>query len=127
MWIGPSGGKTKELVVDFRYEHSPTPAHLQLMKLTTTWMFTLVINRTGATIQMHYAREARADLSAEETQVLWSAGSLLRPCFGVVCWASSISTADRKRLNRLVKKVSAVLGYPQLQPSGGGGRKKEDG
>ena len=32
--------------------------------------------------------------------------------FGVVCWGSSISTADRKRLDRLIRRASSVLGYP---------------
>ena len=32
--------------------------------------------------------------------------------FGVVCWGSSISTADRKRLDRLIKRASSVLGSP---------------
>ena len=32
--------------------------------------------------------------------------------YGVVCWGSSISTADRKRLNRIIKKSSSVLGCP---------------
>ncbi|KAI4890274.1 hypothetical protein NFI96_014045, partial [Prochilodus magdalenae] len=32
--------------------------------------------------------------------------------YGVVCWGSSISTADRKRLNRVIKKSSSVLGCP---------------
>ncbi|KAI4894872.1 hypothetical protein NFI96_019185 [Prochilodus magdalenae] len=30
--------------------------------------------------------------------------------YGVVCWSSSISNADRKRLNRIIKKSSSVLG-----------------
>ncbi len=32
--------------------------------------------------------------------------------YGVVCWGSSVSSADRKRLNRLVKKATSVLGCP---------------
>ena len=32
--------------------------------------------------------------------------------YGVVCWGSSISTADRKRLERLIKKANSVLGCP---------------
>ena len=31
--------------------------------------------------------------------------------FGVVCWGSSISTADRKRLDRLIRRTSSVRGY----------------
>ena len=32
--------------------------------------------------------------------------------FGVVCWSSSITAADRKRLDKLIKKASSVLGCP---------------
>ena len=32
--------------------------------------------------------------------------------YGVACWGSSISAADGKRLNRLVRKASYVLGSP---------------
>jgi len=30
--------------------------------------------------------------------------------YGVVFWSSSMAVADRKRLNRLMKKASSVLG-----------------
>lgn len=33
----------------------------------------------------------------------------------MVCWGSSITAADRKRLNRLLRKVSSVMGFP-LEP-----------
>ena len=29
--------------------------------------------------------------------------------FGVVCWSSSITAADRKRLNKLIRRASSVL------------------
>ena len=32
--------------------------------------------------------------------------------YGVVCWSSSISAADRRRLDKLIKKSSSVLGCP---------------
>ena len=32
--------------------------------------------------------------------------------YGVVCWGSSVSTADRKRLNKLIRKASSVLECP---------------
>ena len=32
--------------------------------------------------------------------------------YGVVCWSSSISTAGRKRLDKLIKKASSVRGCP---------------
>ena len=32
--------------------------------------------------------------------------------YGVVCWSSSISAADRRRLDKLIKKDSSMLGCP---------------
>ena len=32
--------------------------------------------------------------------------------YGVVCWSSSISAADRRRLDKLIKKASCILGCP---------------
>ncbi|KAI4890982.1 hypothetical protein NFI96_009124 [Prochilodus magdalenae] len=32
--------------------------------------------------------------------------------YGVVCWGSSISTAERKRLDKLLKRAGSVLGSP---------------
>ena len=49
-------------------------------------------------------------------------GALLRAFFdtvvasaffsGVVYWSSSISTADRKRLDKLIRSANSVLGFP---------------
>jgi len=35
-----------------------------------------------------------------------------QPSFGVVCWTSGSSAADRKRLEKLIKRASLVLGCP---------------
>lgn len=40
--------------------------------------------------------------------------------YGVVCWGSSLSSRDKKRVGRLVKRASSVPGL------GGGGGKHED-
>ena len=32
--------------------------------------------------------------------------------YGVVCWGGNISAGDRKRLNRLIRRASSVLGRP---------------
>ena len=32
--------------------------------------------------------------------------------YGVVCWSSSILAADRRRLDKLIKKASSILGCP---------------
>ena len=36
--------------------------------------------------------------------------------FGVVCWSSSITAADRKWLNILIRRASSVLGFPAPDP-----------
>ncbi len=53
---------------------------------------------------------------------IWMQGALLRTFFdsdlataifyGVVCWGSSIMTAVSKRLDKLIRKASSVLGCP---------------
>ncbi|KAI3354304.1 hypothetical protein L3Q82_018490, partial [Scortum barcoo] len=57
-----------------------------------------------------------------EAEVFWSAGTLLRTFYdsvvasaifyGIVCWASSITDRDRRRMDRLVRRASSVLGCP---------------
>ncbi|KAI3355682.1 hypothetical protein L3Q82_004268 [Scortum barcoo] len=59
---------------------------------------------------------------AQEAEVFWSAGTLLRTFYdsvvasaifyGIVCWASSITDRDRRRMDRLVRRASSVLGCP---------------
>ena len=60
-----NAGKTKELVVDFhRCKHSsPVPVNIQgmdteMVKSSSTWVFTWIIKWTGLTIQMHFIRRA---------------------------------------------------------------------
>ena len=43
--------------------------------------------------------------------------------FGVVCWSSSIKAADRKRLNKLIKRASSVPGS-SLHPAEGVGDRR---
>lgn len=69
----------------------------------------------------------RADsglLSAEGNS--WGPSPTHQPSSTEVCWDGGISTADRRRLNRLVEKASSVLGCPS-RPSRVVWRKKNDG
>lgn len=43
--------------------------------------------------------------------------------YGVVCWRSSISAADRKRLDKVITKTSSVLGRPLDPVEVAGGRR----
>ncbi len=91
---------------------------LRWWNLTSTWASTW-INWPGLTIQMHYTRKARADsICWGDSGLLEYRGHSWRPSltlwsavfYGVICWGSSILTADRKKPDRQVKKISSVLG-----------------
>lgn len=60
------------------------------------------------------------------TEVFWKLFMIAWaiPC-GVIFWGSSISTADRRRQDRLVRRASSISGCPPW-PSGGGGREPID-
>ncbi|KAI3365560.1 hypothetical protein L3Q82_010645, partial [Scortum barcoo] len=55
---------------------------------------------------------------AQEAEVFWSAGTFYDSVvasvifYGIVCWASSITDRDRRRMDRLVRRASSVLGCP---------------
>ncbi|KAI4877474.1 hypothetical protein NFI96_030848, partial [Prochilodus magdalenae] len=94
-----NAGKTKELVVDFRRCRHPP-------------FNTTALHKKGQS-RLYLLRRLRS---------FGVQGALLRTFFdtvvasaifyGVVCWGSSISTADRKRLNKLLKRAGSVLGSP---------------
>ncbi|KAI3358167.1 hypothetical protein L3Q82_003168 [Scortum barcoo] len=83
-----NAGKTKELVVDFRRRSHSPPAPVS--------------------IQENGHRHCEV---LQEAEVFWSAGTLLRTFYdsvvasaifyGIVCWASSITDRDRRRMDRL--------------------------
>ncbi|KAK7877850.1 hypothetical protein WMY93_031490 [Mugilogobius chulae] len=102
-----NAGKTKEMVVDFRRRHSiaPPPVNIQ-----------------GRDIERVDSYKPEQALPSEKTQVFWSEGPLLRTfydsvvasaiLYGVVCWSSSITERERKKLDKVIKKSSSVLGCP---------------
>ncbi|KAI3351314.1 hypothetical protein L3Q82_005863 [Scortum barcoo] len=46
--------------------------------------------------------------------------------YGIVCWASSITDRDRRRMDRLVRRSQLCPGMPPGL-SGGGGKREDDG
>ncbi|KAI4897971.1 hypothetical protein NFI96_009241, partial [Prochilodus magdalenae] len=124
-----NAGKTKELVVDFRRaKHSPPllvniqgtdieivrsykylGAHLN-NKLDWTDN-TAALYRKGQS-RLHLLRRLRSfGVQGALLRTFYHAVVASAIFYGVVCWGSSISNADRKRLNRVIKS-SSVLGCP---------------
>ncbi|KAI3363800.1 hypothetical protein L3Q82_001408 [Scortum barcoo] len=74
---------------------------------------------------------------AQEAEVFWSAGTLLRTFYdsvvessaifyGIVCWASSITDRDRRRNGQTGEESQLCPGMPPGL-SGGGGKREDDG
>ena len=122
--------KTKELVVDFRRsKHSPpTPVNIQGTDIDIVRSYKYLgvhlnnkLDWTDHTQAIYKKGESRLYL-LRSLRSFGVQGALLRTFFdsvvasaiffGVACWGSSISTADRKRLNKLIRRASSVLGCP---------------
>ncbi|KAI4881116.1 hypothetical protein NFI96_026359, partial [Prochilodus magdalenae] len=136
-----NAGKTKELVVDFRRCRHPAPlVNIQGIDIERVDSYKYLgvhlnnkldwsVNATA----LHKKGQSRLYL-LRRLRSFGVQGALLRTLFdtvvasaifyGVVCWGSSISTADRKRLNKLLKTAGSVLGSV-LRPSAGGGRQED--
>lgn len=123
-----NAGKTKELVVDFcrRALCPPTPVNIQGMdiEMVTSYKYLGVhlnnkLDWTHNTTALYKKGQSRLYL-LRRLRSFGVQGSLLKTFYdtvvasaifyGVVCWGSSISTADRKRLDKLIKKAGSVLG-----------------
>nr|XP_019946005.1 PREDICTED: connective tissue growth factor-like [Paralichthys olivaceus] len=122
-----NSGKTKELVVDFRRRNHtpPTPVNIQGMDIERVDSYKYLgvhlnnkLDWTQNTHALYRKGQSRLYL-LRKLRSFGVQGALLRTFFdtvvasaifsGVVCWSSSISTADRKRLDKLIKKASSVL------------------
>ena len=125
-----NSGKTKELVVDFRRsKHSPpTPVNIQGTDIDIVRSYKYLglhlnnkLDWTDHTQAIYKKGQSRLYL-LRSLRSFGVQGALLKTFFdsvvasaiffGVVCWGSSISTADGKRLNKLIRKASSVLGCP---------------
>ena len=125
--------KTKELVVDFRRRTCcpPTPVNIQGMdiEMVTSYKYLGVhlnnkLDWTDNTAALYKKGQSRLYL-LRRLRSFGVQGALLRTFYdtvvasaifyGLVCWGSGVSVADRKRLDGLIKKASSVLGCP-LEP-----------
>ena len=124
-----NAAKTKELVVDFsRNRHTATPVNIQGtdIEIVDSYRYLGVhlnkkLDWAANTNALLKKGQSRLHLLRKPTS-FGVQGALLKTfynsvvasaiMYGVVCWSSSITAADRKRLNKLVKKASSVLGCP---------------
>ncbi|XP_049902554.1 uncharacterized protein LOC126391694 [Epinephelus moara] len=123
-----NAGKTKELVVDFcrRRLLPPTPVNIQGkdIEMVTSYKYLGVhlnnkLDWTNHITALYRKGQSRLYL-LRRLRSFGVQGALLKTFFdtvvasaifyGVVCWGSSVSAADRKRLDKLIKKASSVLG-----------------
>ncbi|KAI3355124.1 hypothetical protein L3Q82_017997 [Scortum barcoo] len=114
-----NAGKTKELVVDFRRRSHSPPAPCKYLGVhlndSLDWS-----DNTNALVKKGNSRlfllrrlrsflmECR-DHSSGPFMTLWWHQAIF---YGIVCWASSITDRDRRRMDRLVRRASSVLGCP---------------
>ena len=95
---------------------------LRWWHLTSTWELTGTISWTGLITLQQPIRKVRADWICWGSSGPWVQGELLTTFYdsvvasaifyGVACWSSSILAADRRRLDRFIKKASSILGCP---------------
>jgi len=128
-----NAAKTKELVVDFhRIKHvSAVPVNIQGVDIeivdSNRYLGFQVNNKLDCTdtVNTLYKKGQKRLFLLRRLRSFGVQGSLLRTFydsvvtstifFGVVCWSSCITTVDRKRLNKLIKKAGSVLGC-SLEP-----------
>ena len=124
-----NAGKTKELVVDFRRHKQPCTQVNILgtdIEMVTSYKYLGVhlnnkLDWTDHTAATYKKGQSRLYL-LRKLRSFGVQGALLTSFYdsvvasaifyGVVCWSSSISAADRRRLDKLIKKASSILGCP---------------
>ncbi|TWW59863.1 hypothetical protein D4764_06G0013930 [Takifugu flavidus] len=92
-----NAGKTKELVVDFRRRNNLPPAPVNIL---------------GTDVDVVESRLRSFGVQVPLLRTFYDSvvGSAI--FYGIVCWSSSITDRDRKRMDRLVRRASSVLGCP---------------
>lgn len=118
-----SSSKTKEMVIDFHTTlHWSTSMDWQLRRWehTNTWVFTSIINWTGWIPSTLYKKaKGFFFLDPERLRSFGACQTLLRKFYNIVVALSTLNTVvcrgggcterDRKRLNKPVKKTSALM------------------
>ncbi|KAL3987990.1 autism susceptibility protein [Sarotherodon galilaeus] len=125
-----NASKTKELVVDFRrHKHPPLqPLNIQGMDIEAVDSYRYLGVHLNSKLDWTHNSDALYRKGQSRLYLLRRLrsfgveGPLLKTFYdsvvasaifyGVVCWGGSISAGDRKRLNRLIRRASSVLGCP---------------
>ncbi|TWW64349.1 Acetylcholine receptor subunit delta [Takifugu flavidus] len=94
-----NAGKTKELVVDFCRRNNPPPAPVNIL---------------GTDVDVVESYKELMSFGVQGPLLRTSYDSVVGSAifYGIVCWSSSIMDRDRKRMDRLVRRTSSVLGCP---------------
>ncbi|TWW62388.1 hypothetical protein D4764_04G0010350 [Takifugu flavidus] len=125
-----NAGKTKELVVDFRRRINPPPALVNILgtdvdvveshkclgvhlnnNLDWTHNTDALVKKGNSTLFL--LRRLRSfGVQGPLLRTFYDSvvGSAI--FYGIVCWSSSITDRNRKRMDRLVRRASSVLGCP---------------
>ncbi|KAI3369209.1 hypothetical protein L3Q82_007442 [Scortum barcoo] len=110
-----NAGKTKELVVDFRRRrHSPPAPCLDWSDNTNALV------RKGNSRLFLLRRLRSFGVQGPLLRTFYDSVVASAIFYGIVCWASSITDRDRRRMDRLVRRASSVLGCPPGLSGGGG-------
>jgi len=119
-----NSSKTKELVVDFRRgkRTPPVPVSIQGLDIEIVKSYKYLNNKLDWADHAHtlYKKGQSRLFLLRRLRSFAVQGALLKTFFdsvvasaifyGVVFWSSSMAAADKKRLNKLLKKASSVLG-----------------
>ncbi|KAI5106856.1 hypothetical protein C0J45_2494 [Silurus meridionalis] len=120
-----NAGKTKELVVDFRRNKQIlSPVNIQGNNKLDWTNNTEAIYKKGQSRLFLLRRIRSFGVQGELLKTFFDSVVASAIFYGVVCWGSSISTADRKRLDKLIRKASSTGDSPEHCTGGG---RKEDG
>ncbi|KAI3358300.1 hypothetical protein L3Q82_014677 [Scortum barcoo] len=101
-----NAGKTKELVVDFRRRRP--------LSACTVWTGrnTNALVKKGNSRLFLLRRLRSFGVQGPLLRTFYDSVVASAIFYGIVCWASSITDRDRRRMDRLVRRASSVLGCP---------------
>ncbi|KAK7913293.1 hypothetical protein WMY93_013504 [Mugilogobius chulae] len=103
-----NAGKTKEMVVDFRRRHSiaPPPVNIQGRDIER-------VDSYNTWSRLYLLRRLRSfGVRGPLLRTFYDSVVASAILYGVVCWSSSITERERKKLDKVIKKSSSVLGCP---------------
>ncbi|TWW54508.1 putative RNA-directed DNA polymerase from transposon BS [Takifugu flavidus] len=125
-----NAGKTKELVVDFRRRNNLPPAPVNILGTDVDVVESYKYPGVHLNNNLDWTHNTDALVKKGNSRLFLLRrlrsfgvqGPLLRTFYdsvvgsaifyGIVCWSSSITDRDRKRMDRLVRRASSVLGCP---------------